>query len=982
MTTSTINPNIPATSSPLDSLPMRQQFQAAIADINALWTASDATNVVVAANTSAISALSATVTTTNTTVAKLGSAVGTLVSSFGAPNGTDDTATIQAAYNAAIQGSRKLIFDDPTGNGGTVWWLNSVPFDTSGTFGTSRISTMDTSTGLVTFQTAHRLTTGDVIQFVGSSIGAGGGTTQMLAYQEYFINNQSATTALIYDTKAHALAGGATGKIIPTTGATTNCILNAVTNTTAVLATNTTVTLTDASKLIVNDRLNFGPGGTLAFYKITNIVGNDITFTPAYAGSTVAISTTIWTTSLDVTDTLSIEAGTTFDLVGPSTSNNSFRLIVTSVVGSTVHFQFPPNQTFPTVGATQTFRMGTWIDPAYINMKFEIMGSPGTILKKKSTFSGNQMLGFFTNTNIYVHDLEMWGKTYGFEILKDPAIVPGDDGIRVQGSAGLTVERCVFRNFGDSALKLNSSTFWVGARSTSFPNAGVYDNAITVRNCTFRDVYQLSTTVSNDDYQGGTKDVWYIENEFVNIGGSVKFANRAPGAANVYLSKNVVRNCGRHAFELDSYSNYVVTDNTMENCKAFGVQVIANNLQPIGFRFDNLEISNNLIIAGALTASGGGGIFISTDLYPDNTFWDFKGLKIVGNRIQDFTTTCSPIRIDGGSFLNALIADNEITNCSTARAFSMTFRVPTVSGTNNNVLIRGNRVSGMTATKTTCFYIVPVNGAAASYIRGITISDNTFDNSDVSLGSNAGNDGQFVWTDYVQDLFVRDNWWRGYGGGGVYCQTEGQTITVQDNHFVNLNTLTGGTVFLNNVNGVRVIGNRLINAYASGNPIVISAKCQSVRIFNNDLTGSANTTFSVGNVPIKTNADLTRRIDWLTAAVLPSAGTWTIGDQVFTTTPTSGATPGASCTVAGSYSAITANATSDGSTAVLTAVSSFTNVSVGAYVTHAGFTGTKTILSFDTTALTITLSTVSTSIQTGTALTVVNPTFKNMANLA
>ena len=42
----------------------------------------------------------------------------------------------------------------------------------------------------------------------------------------------------------------------------------------------------------------------------------------------------------------------------------------------------------------------------------------------------------------------------------------------------------------------------------------------------FLDCFQTSTTNSNSNYQGGSRDVWYVNNLFENMGGSVKFANR------------------------------------------------------------------------------------------------------------------------------------------------------------------------------------------------------------------------------------------------------------------------------------------------------------------------------------------------------------------------------------------------------------------------------------------------------------------------
>lgn len=992
MTTSTINPGIPATGFPLASAPMRAQFQAAIADINALWIA-DAAGIAATAtaqstaNTALANAAAATAAAAAATAAVAAASTGwTKVSTYGNPSGTNDTTTIQNAYTAAINSGRQLLFDIPIGwPSATVdWYLNNAPSDLNGSLSVPQVLVYDTSTGLVTFDRSHNLQTGDVISFAGSpGVGAGGGFTQVASYTEYFVNRQGSTTVILYDTKAHAVSGGATGKYIPTTGVTTTGVVNTVTTTTNIINTSTTVTVTDASKLIVGDQLNFVGQGGGTYYTITNIATNDLTFTPAYSGSTITAGAILWPTSVEVASVLSLELGSTFSFSGPGTANNFFgSFVVTSISGTTIHMSFPPNNALPTPGATQTFRLGLWGNPAYFNIKFEMAGTPGVIVKKTAGFSGNEMFHWFYGSNVYIHDLEIWGRTYGYTALADPNIVNGDDGIRVLSGNNTRIERLIAKNFGDSALRFNTSTFWVGAKSTTFPNAGIYSNNIFVKDSYFLDNFQLSTTASGANYQGGTHNVFMTNNTFEGIGGSIKFANRAPGGANIYFTNNIVSKVGRHALELDSYNNLFIQGNTIENCKNFGIYIIANDLQPIGFEFNTLTIKDNIISGGVLTtaSSSSGGILINPDLYPDGTRWDFKGLNISGNVIKDMPAATYPVNIASGSYQGSIIANNNINNCAGTVTFRMTPRCSATTGLNNNMLITGNVVTKTSGTKCTFVDLVPSNGAAGVYFRGVTLSNNMFDNSDASLGSNASNDSYFFHGDYVQDTHILNNWWRGYGSTAVYIQNEGDSLTIQGNDFFNSNTAAGSVLVITKVNGLRINDNRLGNSFSGTGAINIDRQCQAVRMFGNDLTGSTNATISVSNVPIKTSQDGQRRIDYLAAATTPTAGTWNIGDQAWTTTPSSGAAPGGVCTVAGSYSAITATASSDGSTAVLTSLSNFTNLAVGTYFTHAGFTGTVRIISM--TATTITVSANSTSIQAAQAITVAAATFKAMANLA
>jgi hypothetical protein len=77
------------------------------------------------------------------------------------------------------------------------------------------ISSEDTSAETITTSTAHGFSTGDVVAF---SVGSGGtlptSTGTVIAAQPsyFYVNVTSPTTVMVYNTKANAVAGGATGK--------------------------------------------------------------------------------------------------------------------------------------------------------------------------------------------------------------------------------------------------------------------------------------------------------------------------------------------------------------------------------------------------------------------------------------------------------------------------------------------------------------------------------------------------------------------------------------------------------------------------------------------------------------------------------------------------------------------------------------------------------------------------------------------------
>jgi hypothetical protein len=141
---------------------------------------------------------------------------------------------------------------------------------------------------------------------------------------------------------------------------------------------------------------------------------------------------------------------------------------------------------------------------------------------------------------------------------------------------------------------------------------------------------------------------------------------------------------------------------------------------------------------------------------------------------------------------------------------------------------------------------------------------------------------------------------------------------------------------------------------------------------------------SVGNIPVKTSPDGLRRVQHLTAA--PTSGTWeSTGDEYILTNAAAGGDPGARCTTSGTLTAITATGDSVTGQNTITNISLMTNICVGMYITHAGFSGTLKIASLGADSVTVTTAaggaTTAASDQTAASLTVSAPVFKNHANL-
>lgn len=929
----------------------------------------------------------------------LSSGTGVCISWFGSPTGLNDTATIQAAFTAAVNGSRTLIPDDPTGNG-THWYAATGISDPSGKLSSPRVTAYDTATGIVTFDRNHGLKTGDVASFTGShNIGI---TSKASAFTEYHVNVPSATTIKLYTGAtapaaiSNAVAGGATGLVLPDTAFSTTASFN-----TATLAAGLTITtgtntasLADASALAVNDWLSFSAGGTV-YYQITAIAGNAVTFTAAAAGGTIASGATVYTSSLVVASPLSLERGSIVTLTSPTASNSAFgSFVVESVTGNVLHLNEPPNSGTLAPGTSYTLNMGFWLDAKHTNTKFTIQAMPGAIVRKtlgingQPTFSGTAIFTFSWGANVTIIGLELWGRTLGYR--PDPGIVDGDDGIRFFGCNSVHMERSTFKYCGDSAWRTHCSSFWVGGRSASYPNAGTYSNNIRINNCYVYDCFQVSTTNTSNFYMGGSHNYWMDKVIFERIGGSVKFATRAPGSSNVHVKDCIFEGAGRHGLELDSYTNYQIEGNTFFDCAKYAISIIANDKQAFGFEFHEASIINNTIKGGPNTgtATSSGGIYIDPDRYPDGTKWDFRGLHIIENKIYDLPGNSLPITLNGGSYRGLRLQDNTVENCANPnKFFNLTLRPSTDPNYDADIMITGNVARRAAGSKATMFYAAATTAVAGSYVRGLQVSGNQFNTMDVTLGSSASNDGRFFFGDYLQDVRIFDNRWNGYGVNAVYIQNEGKDVSVFDNDFVNLNTAAGVTLLFTNTDGILVHGNKVTHLNTSANWLAFDRRCRNVRLGPNDLTGvvASRRGVSSNNVPFKT-AENNYLMHQEYVAAAPSTGTWDAGDRYLFAAPAANTSQGGLCTTGGTYTAITATGDSTAGSNVIANISSMTNIARGMYITHPGFAGTLKVADMTTNSVTVTTAagaaTTAASTTTVQSLAVSAPVFKAMPSIA
>jgi len=133
-----------------------------------------------------------------------------------------DTAKLQQMFTDATNNLPAIV----TIPADTYYINGTISIPSSSDFQIPTISAVNTGTDVITMSTDHKKQTGDPIMFQGF-MPAG-----LVAGTIYFVNKVSATTMKLYNSRANAITGGATGLIDITGGITTT---GSITNGTAIL---------------------------------------------------------------------------------------------------------------------------------------------------------------------------------------------------------------------------------------------------------------------------------------------------------------------------------------------------------------------------------------------------------------------------------------------------------------------------------------------------------------------------------------------------------------------------------------------------------------------------------------------------------------------------------------------------------------------------------------------------------------------------
>ena len=287
-----------------------------------------------------------------------------------------------------------------------------------------------------------------------------------------------------------------------------------------------------------------------------------------------------------------------------------------------------------------------WIVDA---QQIRLLGESGALLQKTGGYQ--YMLAFIGSGDVTVEGLSFEGRTMDTE-----AVAWGEEGLYFGSCTGSTVKNCRFANFGDSAVRITSS-LTVGTTDS-------FDGKIL--DCYFNNVTQITTTQGMAGAYGGTSEMLIQGNVFDNLKASIKVAGRAP-TSGATITGNHVRSSRRDGIQVESVSDAVIADNTLENIARVGVLLNVNDSTPAdaaGFPWDRVSVDGNRFLNCA------SGVQVYLKPYLDGSQFDMEGLEITGNTFDGITDMNTDAVIWIGNttsktFVNLIIADNIFSDIGT-----------------------------------------------------------------------------------------------------------------------------------------------------------------------------------------------------------------------------------------------------------------------------------------------------------------------------
>ncbi len=294
---------------------------------------------------------------------------------------------------------------------------------------------------------------------------------------------------------------------------------------------------------------------------------------------------------------------------------------------------------------------------------------PAQLLKKPgwdSATSAEYLLFNSMCQNVQLIGLEFYGQT-SFAANADPYWP--DQGVYFGSCNVVKVDSNKFFNFGNAALRV--------ATWERDPIAGVDSFKTMVSNNLFNNIYQTSTTVQ-DNIHGGTNASTWLNNTFVNLRGSVKFASRTGGAGNIEFFNNVINGGDHFGLEINNYSKFNLRGNRISNIKSVAMNIYTGGTVDFPWG-DNFTIANNIID----TVGRGIRYEHNPDYVPQNLVIDSNTLSNVND-----VPNIPAIWVTNGNVNGVSITKNKLSNITNKKYIG-------VSTGSTNVSILDNTLDGL-----------------------------------------------------------------------------------------------------------------------------------------------------------------------------------------------------------------------------------------------------------------------------------------------
>lgn len=308
------------------------------------------------------------------------------------------------------------------------------------------------------------------------------------------------------------------------------------------------------------------------------------------------------------------------------------------------------------------------------NVDFVSERTNPAILIKGPSYANEYLLYSRFSKNITVSGFQFYGKTKNYDSAMNSSLQHpswGDQGLYFASSNGITIDKNRFNDFGNAALRVTTSE--------SDPTRGVNSFNTTVINNAFNNIYQVTTT-SNSLINGASANFLFQNNNIFNLHGSIKFASRTSGAANVWVIGNTINNSDTDGIEIASYVNLEVSYNRLLNIARHAVNCYTNLRATPGFQWgDNISFKGNII------DNAGGGIRFDSVAYSDGFKATPRNVQVIGNTISHLRGSAPAISFVNGPIQGLVVQNNKLSDIAGKPYISLFNSVQTAQTSGNTV---------------------------------------------------------------------------------------------------------------------------------------------------------------------------------------------------------------------------------------------------------------------------------------------------------